>query len=330
MDLWLAAQQIAPLNMRVFSLSAFLLSFFLLQSLGCGNDVTREAETDASFDCWTGAGAYQLPTDSAGAMIRYGRELIVHTAKYLGPKGTVAQITNGMNCQNCHLEAGTKPWGNNYGSVASMYPRFRDRSGSIESIEKRINDCLQRSLHGRAIDNNSQEMRAIKAYILWLGKEIPKGQTARGSGIMQLPLMERAADPDAGKQIYLTQCSRCHGMNGQGQPDSSGQEYTYPPLWGEHSYTTGAGMYRLSRLAGYIRNNMPHPVNYHQPVLKVEEAWDLAAFINSQPRPSFDVSKDWPTMQQKPFDHPFGPYADTFTELQHKYGPWIGFEKKSK
>jgi thiosulfate dehydrogenase len=83
-------------------------------------------------------------------------------------------------------------------------------------------------------------------------------------------------------------------------------------------------MYRLSRLAGYIRNNMPNPVNYHQPVLTVDEAWDIAAFINSQPRPIYDISKDWPLVKQKPFDHPFGPYADTFTEQQRKFGPWIG------
>jgi len=35
-------------------------------------------------------------------LIIYGQELIVHTSRYLGPKGSVAKITNGMNCQNCH------------------------------------------------------------------------------------------------------------------------------------------------------------------------------------------------------------------------------------
>ena len=25
---------------------------------------------------------------------------------------------------------------------------------------------------------------------------------------------------------------------------------------------------------------------------------------------------------EKPFDHPFGPYADNFTEAQHKFGPF--------
>jgi thiosulfate dehydrogenase len=48
----------------------------------------------------------------------------------------------------------------------------------------------------------------------------------------------------------------------------------------------------------------------------------VAAFVNSQPRPKKDISKDWPDISKKPFDHPFGPFADGKTEAQHKYGPW--------
>ena len=121
---------------------------------------------------WVGASQYQIPLDTNqnGPLIRYGYELIAHTAKYLGPKGTVQHSTNGMNCQNCHLEAGTKPWGLNYGAVYATYPKFRERSGSIETIYKRINDCMERSLNGKALDTNSKEIKAIYAYIKWLGE----------------------------------------------------------------------------------------------------------------------------------------------------------------
>ncbi|MBC7848269.1 MAG: cytochrome C, partial [Chitinophagaceae bacterium] len=67
-------------------------------------------------------------------LILYGRALISTTSFYLGPNGTVAKTTNGMNCQNCHLDAGTRPFGNNYSAVKSMYPLFRARSGGIETI----------------------------------------------------------------------------------------------------------------------------------------------------------------------------------------------------
>ena len=66
-------------------------------------------------------------------LIQYGKELVANTARYLGPKGSVMQVSNGMNCQNCHLDAGTRPWGNNYGAVASTYPKYRARSGGLKT-----------------------------------------------------------------------------------------------------------------------------------------------------------------------------------------------------
>jgi len=47
------------------------------------------------------------------------------------------------------------------------------------------------------------------------------------------------------------------------------------------------------------------------------------------PRPHKTFAADWPDISKKPFDHPFGPYADTFTEKQHKLGPF-GEIKKSQ
>ena len=76
-----------------------------------------------------------LPATPEGNRIRYGRELIAHTAQYLGPQGSVRRLSNGMNCQNCHLDAGTRLFGNNYALVASTYPKFRARSGTEEDVE---------------------------------------------------------------------------------------------------------------------------------------------------------------------------------------------------
>jgi thiosulfate dehydrogenase len=67
---------------------------------------------------------------------------------------------------------------------------------------------------------------------------------------------------------------------------------------------------------------MPFGASHLNPILTDDEAWDVAAFINSQPRPQFQSPKDWPDITKKPFDHPFGPYADSFSEVQHKYGPF--------
>jgi thiosulfate dehydrogenase len=261
----------------------------------------------------------------------YGMDLIQNTAYYFGPAGVIAKSSNGMNCQNCHLDAGTRPWANNYAAVASTYPKFRARSGTFESVSRRVNDCFERSLNGKAIDTNSREMQSIVAYIVWLGAGVNKGESPEGSGISNLKYLDRAADPVKGETVYTQYCRSCHGEAGQGQLAPSGKFYIYPPLWGVHSYNEGAGLFRISSLAGYVKDNMPFGQAYHQsPVLSDAEAWDVAAFINSRPRPVSDLSKDWPDISKKPVDYPFGPYADGFSDTQHKFGPFSPIAKARK
>ena len=276
---------------------------------------------------WKAPDINLVPSTPEGDLIRYGRDLIVNTAEYFGPKGIVAPLTNGMNCQNCHVEAGLRSFGNSFAAVSSTYPKYRDRSGKLENIEYRINECMERSLNGKSIDSNSREMKAMLAYFHWLGKDVPKNVKPEGSGIVEIPFIQRAADPAKGKMIFENMCQRCHGPNGEGAmwPDSSG--YIYPPLWGPNSFNVSAGLYRLSRLAAFIKYNMPYAATMIPPQLTDEEAWDVAAYISSQPRPEKRFSYDWPKIETKPVDHPFGPYADGFSELQHKYGPFQPIKK---
>jgi thiosulfate dehydrogenase len=264
-------------------------------------------------------------------LVIYGEELIAHTAAYFGPKGSVLQISNGMNCQNCHLNAGTVAWGNNYGAVYSTYPKFRERSGSVEDIPKRVNDCFQRSLNGKPIDTGSREMHAIYTYMKWLGKDVPRGKKPYGSGLEKLPFLDRAASSEKGRQVYISKCQSCHGAGGEGQADADGKSFATPPLWGNHSYNDGAGLYRLSNFASFVKNNMPFgQASHRSPLLSLEEAWDVAAFVNAQQRPHIDQTKDWPEISKKPVDFPFGPYADPFTEKQHKFGPFQPIEDARK
>jgi thiosulfate dehydrogenase len=319
---------------------AVLLLLSGIFGLGSCNEKTPSAKSEiattqpkAEPELWAAPDTTDLGNSDAEQLIKYGEKLIENTSFYLGPYGTVAHVSNGMNCQNCHLGAGTKPFGNNYSAVAANYPRFRERSGAVESIYKRVNDCMERSLNGQALDTTCHEMQAIKAYIEWLGKDVPKGTKPKGSGLTELVYLDQEADPEKGKTVYTAKCVSCHGDEGEGKLNTDNITYQYPPLWGEHSYTMAAGLFRLSRLAGYVKSNMPFGVNYDHAQLSDEEAWDVAAFVNSQPRPTRDISKDWPKIASKPVDHPFGPYADSFSERQHKYGPFApiaAFKKQRK
>lgn len=289
---------------------------------------TAQSSTSASTvstiekDLWVAPDVNSIKDPIQKEKVLYGKELIAHTAKYFGPKGSVKPISNGLNCQNCHLDAGTKAYGNNYGSVASMYPKFRGRSGTVENTTKRISDCFERSLNGQAPDSTSNEMQAMIAYMNFIGSNVSKGSKAAGSGFKKMPYMNRAADPVRGKQVYVAQCQTCHQADGQGLMAESGDEYIYPPLWGKHSYNDGAGLSRISNFANYVKYNMPLGATYDKPTLTDEEAWDVAAYVNSQFRPHIETPHDYPDLTKKPIDHQYGPYADKFSVKQHKYGPF--------
>lgn len=304
-----------------------ILIIFSLGALLAVGQLFSVSAQQAESSPWNGPNVNKIPKNPSGNLIRYGKALIENTSYYLGPKGKVKVASNGMNCQNCHLDAGAKPWGNNYFGVAALYPKFRARSGGMESIAKRVNDCFQRSLNGKGIDSTSKEMKAIIAYMEWLGTNIPKGMKVGGTGIRDIAFLDRAADPEKGKTLYQEKCIACHLVDGNGMKNPATGGYTFPPLWGKNSYNSGAGLFRLSRLAGYIYDNMPQGSTYQARQLSEEQAWDLAAYINTRERPGFDNSKDWPDIGGKPIDHPFGPYKDSFPEAQHKLGPFKAMKK---
>src|SRR5436190_15111251 len=73
-----------------------------------------------------------LGNDSWSNLVRYGARLVRHTAYFIGPEGTVRKnLGNKMNCTNCHLEAGTKPFALNFFDSHKIYPQYRARENAI-------------------------------------------------------------------------------------------------------------------------------------------------------------------------------------------------------
>lgn len=268
-----------------------------------------------------------IPDNEFGDMVRYGRELIVNTPYYIGPDGIISKnLNNKMSCNNCHLDAGTRPFGLNFFSTHGRYPQYRGRENRILNLGERINNCIERPHNGTALPLDSKELMAMSCYIQWVSSGVPVGKRVYGDGTVSLELPNRPADVANGERIYAQHCASCHGNNGQGawKADSSG--YIYPPLWGMDSYAAGSSMHRVLKAAKFIKANMPDKISkWYKPLLADHEAIDVAAFVNDDsihPRPTKDGSANYPKIDVKPIDYHNGPFPDTFSSIQHKFGPY--------
>ncbi|MEO8665478.1 MAG: c-type cytochrome [Ignavibacteria bacterium] len=312
-----------------FFISIYLISKDSHPLIGCKSE-DKIVKQD-SLVPWKYPDVLSISDNEEGKMIKYGRSIFIETYRYIGPdvKDTNMRFAgNNMDCQNCHWNAGTQQNVLGLVGVYSRYPAFDERVNRIISLKERINECLTRSMNGKPAPDNSKELNAIDAYLKWLSTNVPKGKTAEGYRLSKIPLLNRAADTAAGRTVYLDNCVSCHALDGAGTllmpativvPADSLRGYDIPPVFGSESYNDGAGMYRLLTSTAFIFAKMP----LNRANLSIEKAYDVAAFINSQPRPhSPFVEKDYPDLKFKPIDFPFKPYDDNFPELQHKYGPY--------
>ena len=278
---------------------------------------------------WQAPDIGKLPDDKYGQMVRQGKALMEQTYKYLGPEVKDANKRfsgNNLSCVSCHMEAGGRKFGNPWVGTFVSFPQYRGREDAVSTTEERINGCMERSMNGRKLPLDSAEMKAMMSYLHFLSTGIPVGAKLEGVGTLKLKALARAADPVAGKQVYASTCVACHGANGEGlrrgkTGDADG--YQFPPVWGPDSYNDGAGMARLTLAAGFIKGNMPSGITHTTAVLSDEQAFDVAAYINSQPRPvKPNLDADFPARNNKPVDAAFPPYTPGFSAEQHKYGPW--------
>jgi len=270
-----------------------------------------------------------LPHDKQGEMIRYGYDLVTHTASIIGPNVKNLNMRfagNNLACQNCHIESGQRKFAAPFVGVTGRFPQFRKRDDAFATIEDRINGCMQRSMNGKKLPLDSKEMKAIVIYMNWLSRDVPTGKKVYGSGLIKIRYPDRKADLHSGRKIYQSKCVSCHGENGQGKknvPDDPSKGYLFPPLWGKNSFNEGAGMHRVLKAAAFIKANMPFGTTYEKPVLTDDEAYDVAAYINSKTRPEMPhLDKDFPVLSMKPVDCPYPPYADHFNQEQHEFGPF--------
>ena len=304
---------------------------------GTAAAATSAEQPKPSADAWTVPDIDKLPDDAWGRAVRLGRDLTVATYAHLGPEVADANkryAGNNLSCQSCHLDAGTKKFGLPFVGVFGDFPQYRSREGEVGTIEDRVNGCMTRSMNGKRLPVDSSEMKAFVAYIKFVSTGRPVGGKTEGRGSGNIPELTRPANVERGKTVYAENCAACHQADGQGVRrgvvgDAKG--YEFPPLWGPDSFNDGAGMNRLIASANFIHSNMPQGTAYDAPALSPEDAWDVAAYIQSQSRPAkADLNKDFPNRMQKPVDAGYGPHVDGFSQEQHRLGPFQPIRDKIK
>ncbi len=218
------------------------------------------------------------PDDPYEAAVYRGLALITHTRDSLP-----AYVGGGLNCTSCHLDEGRWPNAAPLIGAVSRFPKFMDRSGAVVPIEDRVNYCFTRSLAGSKLPPDSREMQDIVAYLSFISTGVPFGEHVRGEGMVKMPAL--TGDSSRGHALFTDNCVRCHGGDGQGMGP-------VPPLWGPKSFSVGASMARAERAASFIQHNMP----FDRPgTLTDQQAFDIAAFVTSMPRPdSPGKETDWP------------------------------------
>jgi thiosulfate dehydrogenase len=228
--------------------------------------------------------AFRVPDESeirdsvVLASVRRGRALMAFTRDSL-PQ----YVGNRLQCVSCHPDNGTRknvmPWV----GVYARFPQYRSRAGGTQIIEDRINDCFRRSMDGKALVPEGRDMRDIIAYMAFLSSGYPVFAQVEGQSFPRVPPLE--GDTVRGASTFAAKCSVCHGADGAGTD-------VFPALWGPGSYNIGAGMARVQTAAAFIKVAMPQT---EPGTLTDQEAYDLATYINTRPRPDFPGKElDWP------------------------------------
>lgn len=262
---------------------ALLIGALTVSGLSCVNvSVAKDKDYQAELPAapkgpasFTPPSEDEIPDNQFGEAVRYGKSLFTNTQQLRGK-----YVGNGLNCVNCHLDRGRRANAAPLWGAFPMYPAYRKKNDHVNTMEERIQGCFRYSMNGTPPPAGSKELTALVTYSYWLSTGAPIGKALPGRGYPKLAKPEQAPDIQRGKKVFQENCAICHGANGQGTKVNG--RYAFPPLWGKYSFNWGAGMHRVNTAASFIKANMP----FGKPnSLTDQEAWDVAAFMNSHERP---------------------------------------------
>jgi thiosulfate dehydrogenase len=225
--------------------------------------------------------SFNAPTGDGASNDAFGREVARGRAIFTNTGAEAPQfVGNALKCTNCHLDAGRRSDSAPLWAAYVLYPQYRAKNGHVNTFDERLQGCFRYSMNGKAPPLGDPVLVALESYAAYLARGAPVGARLPGQGYPKLRPPPLKPDYSRGQDVYEAQCAMCHGDNGAGQ--ASGGATVFPPLWGAQAYNWGAGMAAIDNAAGFIKANMPFSRGGS---LTDQQAWDVAAFIDSQPRP---------------------------------------------
>ncbi|MGS0736869.1 c-type cytochrome [Pseudomonas sp. GG8] len=262
------------------TITAFI-SLSIMSSTYAAETVVSTSEANILDGTQKSAPSFVPPAEDTLPDNAYGRLVLQGHAIFVDTKANAPEfVGNGLNCTNCHLEQGRKANSAPLWAAYTMYPAYRKKNDKVNTYAERLQGCFQFSMNGKPPPADNAVIAALTAYSYWLATGAPTGKELPGRSYPEIPQPAGGFDLAKGKTIYVEQCALCHGDEGQGQKASS--DYVLPPLWGKDSFNWGAGMHRINTAAGFIKANMPLGKGG---TLSTEEAWHVAAYMNSHERP---------------------------------------------
>ncbi|WP_392339953.1 c-type cytochrome [Moritella marina] len=305
------------------TLSLILGAGLLLSTFANAEANLPDRQTELPAHAKAASSEYLVPRDLAtipdsefGNKVKLGYSLFVNSQPMRGQ-----YVGNEQNCANCHMQAGMKANSAPLWGAFMAYPAYRKKNDKVNTYAERIQGCFKYSMNGVAPAVDSPELVALTAYSYWLamgglldkydmqstpipemsdtvvqlgGKAdsfvlpekiaaaLPVEQRNKlaGRGYPKLAKSVETPSIERGEIVYKQTCASCHGAEGQGLKQDGVQ--SFPPLWGKDSFNWGAGMHRVNTAAYFIYENMPLGKSIQ---LSNQEAWDVAAFMNSHERP---------------------------------------------
>lgn len=217
-----------------------------------------------------------LPHDAFGQMVRLGARIFADPTRYAR-----RYVGNRLSCSSCHLDQGRLAGSAPMWAAFVAYPAYRSKTHSVNTFAERLQGCFRYSLNGRAPPLGSRVLVALETYSYWLAHGARVTPHLPGRGYPRVAKPPQPPSRARGAQIYAKHCALCHAANGAGQDADDGRA-AFPALWGRGSFNWGAGMASLKNAVPFIKANMPFALGG---TLTVQQAWDVATFIDSHERP---------------------------------------------